>query len=275
MRDFSNKISLTKNRRGVYCIDTTMGCKSGMGANEGGCYNDCYSAKSAKLYGYDFNKTVLRGFENEGHKRKLLAQINNVKMPFIRIGASGDPSENWGHTIDILKTLCKSNIEIIIITRHWTLFTDEQLEYLSRINICINTSVSALDSDEMLTRSVEEYKRIKQYCKSVLRIISCDFNLENETGKQLSKVQHELFKNESTLDTVFRPSKNNLFVINGIVKVKNEVFNGKKTLASKLNKSTYMGSCSTCHEMCGLNIKAIEQYPEKPGIIKQLKLFKR
>ncbi len=273
MKAYSNKISLTENGRGVYCIDTTMGCSSGMAANEGGCYNDCYAAKTAKRYGHDFSKTVLRHFESNYHKKQILMQIAKVKMPFIRIGASGDPSENWEHTFEILKTLRWCNTEIIIITRHWTLLTDEQLEFLNTLNICINTSVSALDNEEMLNRSIEQYNRIKPYCKSVLRIISCDFNLENETGKQLSEIQHSLFKNENTLDTVFRPSKKNPFVIMGIVNIKEEIFNGKKQLASKFNRKTYMGKCSTCKEMCGVNIKTETQYHNKIPLVRQQLIF--
>jgi len=274
MKEYSNKISLVRNGRGVYCIDTTMGCSSGMAANTGGCYNDCYAAKTAKRYGHDFSKTVLRYFESEKHKRDILNQITKVKMPFIRIGASGDPSEDWQHTINILKVLSKCNTEIIIITRHWTLLTDEQLIYLGTLNICINTSVSALDNTEMLDRSIEQYNRIKTYCKSVLRIVSCDFNLNNTIGHRLAKVQAELFKNESTLDTVFRSSKNNKFVVEKIINVKEEIFNGKKCLASKFNRKTYMGKCSTCKEMCGVNIKNENVYPNKRLLTKQLNLFK-
>ncbi len=268
MKPYTTKISLVRNGRGVYVIDTTMGCKSGMAANPDGCYNDCYAARTAKRYGHDFTKTVLRDFESEAHKRKILQEITRIKMPFIRIGASGDPSENWQHTIKILKTLSKCNTEIIIITRHWNLLTDEQLEYFSNLNLCINTSVSALDNEEMLNRSLEQYERIKSYCKSVLRIVSCDFKDE-----ELAEVQRKLFKNESTIDTVFRPSKKNPFILNGIINAKEEVFNGKKQLASKFNRKTYMGKCSTCKEMCGVNVLTSSLYPNKPGIVKQLSLI--
>ncbi len=267
MKPYSNKISLLKNDRGIYYIDTSVGCASGMNATEGGCYGDCYAAKFAKVYGYDFSTTVLRHFENKQHERQILSQIAKIRMPFIRIGASGDPSENWQHTVNILKVLQRCNSEIVIITRHWTLLTDEQLRYLSTINICINTSVSALDNEEMLQRSLQQYERIKPYCKSVLRIISCDFKDE-----RLAELQRLLFKNESTLDTVFRPSKNNKFITDGVINVREEVFNGKKQLASKYNRKTYMGKCSTCKEMCGVNI-AGKVSENKPGIIKQLSIL--
>lgn len=275
MREYSNIISLTKNSRGIYSLDTSIGCFSGMNNEKNGCYNDCYAAKSAKLYGYDFNKTVLRYFESEKHRRLILNRINNVKLDFIRIGTSGDPSENWEHTISILKKIDKCNKQIVIITKHWKNLTQEQLEYLSTINVCINTSVSALDKKELLENSINQYNILKKYCKSILRVVSCNFNLDNDIGKKLNKIQLDLFKNENTLDTVLRLNKNNNLVKDGIVNVQYTTFLGKKSLVSKYDKKTYFGKCSTCKEMCGVNI-SIEnkQYPDKKGITKQLKLYK-
>jgi hypothetical protein len=243
---------------------------------KGGCYGDCYAAKSAKLYGYDFSKTVLRDFVNEKHRRKIVDGINRVKLDFIRIGTSGDPSENWEHTIKIIKGIENCNKQIVIITKHWTNLNQSQLDYLATVNVCVNTSVSALDKPNLVQNSLEQYELLKRYCKSVLRVVSADFNLENETGHKLAKVQSELFKNENTLDTVLRLNKRNVLVTDGVVKVSETTFLGKKALVSKFKPSTYFGKCSTCHEMCGLNIKpSIQQYPNKRGTIKQLKLFKK
>lgn len=277
MRTYSNKISLTKNSRGVYCIDTSIGCNSGMTNEENGCYNDCYAAKSAKIYGYDFCKTVLRDFKDEFHRRKILDQINKVKLDFIRIGCSGDPSENWDNTISVLKKIDKCNKQIVLITRHWTKLTIEQLEYLKTVNVCINTSVSALDKPVLLESCLTEYIRLKPFCKSILRIVSCSFNLENPKGKILAEIQEKLFKNEDTLDTVLRVNKNNLLIRQGIINVTKTTFLNQRTLASKYRNTTYFGKCSSCFEMCGVNIKVKNKlYPEKRGIIKQLLLpFKK
>ena len=76
MRTYSNKISLIKNSRGIYILDTSIGCKSGMDYTDGGCYNDCYSAKSAKIYGYDFNQTILRDFIDDKHLKQIINKIN-------------------------------------------------------------------------------------------------------------------------------------------------------------------------------------------------------
>ena len=276
MREYSNKISITKNSRGIYSLDTSIGCASGMNNEDGGCYNDCYAAKSAKLYGYDFSKTILRSFINEKHRIKVVSQINKIKLDFIRIGTSGDPSENWEHTISIMKQIDMCNKQIVIITKHWTNLNIEQLEYLGTINVCINTSVSALDKPHLLSNSIDQYNILKKYCKSILRIVSCDFNLSNEIGNKLSIIQNELFKNDDIIDTILRLNRKNELIKNGIVNVKESTFLGKKALISKFNRNTYFGKCSNCHEMCGVLIKPKEVlYPTKKGTIKQLKLFNK
>jgi hypothetical protein len=272
MKTYSNKIALIKNQRGIYCLDTSIGCSSGMKKTEGGCYNDCYAAKSAKIYGYDFSKTILRSFIDRKHEIKIINQINKSKLDFIRIGCSGDPSENWDHCFKILNVISKSIKEIVIITKHWTNLTDEQLLYLKSINVCINTSVSALDDKYLLENSLNQYNRLKPFCKSILRIVSCDFNLENNTGHELFKIQKKLFLNKNTIDTIFRPSKKNQLITKNIINSKIGVFNGSKQLMSKYNKKTYAGKCSSCKEMCGITIKdSNHAFPIKR--IKQTKLF--
>lgn len=276
MREYSNKISLVRNARGIYSLDPSIGCKSGMENETNGCFNDCYAAKSAKLYGYDFSKTVIRTFENEKHIKHIINKINKVKLDFIRMGTSGDPSENWEHTINILKSIDKCNKEIVIITKHWTNLTSDQMDYFSTINICVNTSVSALDKPSLIYNSLKQYNILKKYCKSILRIVSADFNLQNEIGFRLSKLQDKLFTNENTLDTVLRLNKNNKLIKEGVVNIVKSKFLDKNTIISKRNKSTYFGKCDTCHEMCGVNINIEnKKYPTKKGILKQLKLFKK
>lgn len=272
MREYKNVISLTKNSRGIYSLDTTMGCSSGLNDNPKGCYNDCYAAKSAKLYGYDFSKTVIRDFKNELHRKKIVKQISGIKLGFVRIGTMGDPSENWEHTVGVCEKIKHCNKEIAIITKHWQNLTDNQLEILAGLNICINTSVSALDNPALLENSVAQYNRIKKYCKSVLRIVSCDFNLDNKEGHELYKIQKKLFENENILDTVLRVNKHNKLVRDGVINIKQVTFLGAKQYASKYNKKTYLGKCSNCHEMCGVAMG--ENHENRKGVIIQPTLFK-
>ena len=260
MREYTNKITFTKNSRGIYSLDPSLGCFSGLESNKKGCYNDCYAARYSKKYGYDFSKTILRYFENESHKHKIIKQITKIDMPFIRMGTSGDPSENWEHTLDIIKIICskyqlslfpEQQKEIVIITKHWKTLTDKQLDFISKYNICINTSVSALDNEALLKKGLEQFKRLKPYCKSILRIVSCDFNQDNEKGNKLANIQKKLFKEYPIIDTVFRCSTNNKLVLDGIINIKKTKFLGKKCYVSKYNKKTYFGKCGNCLEMCG------------------------
>jgi hypothetical protein len=265
MKTYKNIISLSKNERGIWDLDTIKGCKSGLLENDKGCYNDCYAYKTAKRYGIDFSKSIERNFENEKHRNLIVKQIEKIDMPFIRIGCSGDPSENWQHTINIIKQIrensqlslfdISSKKQIVIITRHWNTLTNNQLKEISKYNICINTSVSALDNERLIKKSLDEYNRLKYFCKSVLRIVSCDFNEDNLIGKEMAEIQRKLFKNELTIDTVFRPSSKNEFVLNGIINVKKMQFMNSKALISKFNKKAFIGKCQNCLEMCGLNVK--------------------
>jgi hypothetical protein len=231
-----------------------LGCASGMANNDKGCYNDCYAQRYSKKYGYDFSKTVLRYFKNENHVKSIISKINKIELDFIRIGTSGDPSENWEHTLSIIDKIKDCNKQIVIITKHWTNLTEEQLSKLMSYNVCINTSISALDESNLLNNALFQHEKLNLFCKAILRIVSCDFNLENETGKKLSIVQENIFKNYKVLDTVFRVSKNNKLVTDGIINIKETKFLGKKCNVSKYNKKAYFGKCSSCLEMCGINM---------------------
>lgn len=266
MREYSNVISLTKNSRGIYTLDPIMGCNSGMVENKLGCYGDCYSAKSAKLYGYDFSKNVLRDFKDRKHLLQTVKEIRSIELPFVRMGSSGDPSEDWNHTIKICKLISPhlkeiqlnlfnkiESKQIVIITKHWKEITSENLDEISRLNICVNTSVSAIDSN--LDYRINQYEKLKLYCKSVLRVVTFDFNLENKLGHNYHKIQAQLLKYDNVIDTVFRSSKHNRLVKDGIINIKKSKFLGKSVFISKNNPKTYFGKCSSCLEMCGTNLK--------------------
>jgi len=258
-------MTLIKNKRGVYCLDTTIGCNSGTIKNEKGCYDDCYAARFSKRRGWDFGKTIARNFESREHKKNTIKKINDIEMPFVRIGCTGDPSENWQHTVNICEqiSVCNNQLSvfgvlpktIVIITKHFKNLTDDQLKTISELDICVNTSVSALDNERLLINRLTQYNRLKKYCKSVLRIVSCDFNLNNRAGQKLEALQQKLFSNENVLDTVLRVSKENKYVLAGIINIKETKFLGKKCYASVYNKKTYLGYCSKCKEMCGVNFK--------------------
>ncbi len=95
MRRYTSKITLVQNSRGVWSLDPSMGCASGMKEKPNGCYNDCYAARYSKKYGYDFSKTVLRYFESESHKHLIRRKISKIEAPYFRIDTSCDPSQYW------------------------------------------------------------------------------------------------------------------------------------------------------------------------------------
>ena len=179
------------------------------------------------------------------------------------MGTSGDPSEDWDHTLDVIKKISmdyqlslfkEKKKYIVIITKHWNTLTEQQLKGLKNYNVCINTSISALDNIDILNNCIAQYERLKPYCKSVLRIISADFNLQNKLGYKLHNIQSEIFKKHNVLDTIFRVSKKNDLVVNGIINIKEVKFLGKKCNISKYNKKAYFGVCENCLDMCNLVI---------------------
>lgn len=255
MREYSNKIALLNNARGVWSLDPIIGCASGTALDRRGCYNECYAARSARKYGYDFSRSILRGFDNEKHRLAIVKKIRSINMPFVRMGTSGDPSENWAHTLSIIEAIKDAGKPVVIITKHWQNMTVAQLKQIANYDICVNTSVSAMDSAGQRKQAMRQYKRLKSYCKSILRIVSCEFNTENKIGAKLEKIQGDLFAHVGAIDTVFRCSKNHALGVAGVIKIRETKFLGKKCIVSKRNPKAYFGKCGTCQEMCGVNVE--------------------
>jgi len=263
MKRYNPTISLSKNSRGCYILDTVKGCRV-CGVRPGGCYGECYAQKIASRYKLEFNNPVIRDFyvdtqqmmlfdlQDERHLSRVINEVANVDMPFIRIGEMGDPSEDWEHTIAVCEKLRPAMKPIVIITKHWNVIPDNLLTTVNSLGLCINTSISALDTDEEIEHRWNEYNRLKPYCNSVLRVVSCDFNVETKEGKRMNTTQDQLFDNDRVIDTVFRPSATNQLVTGGAINVEKVKFLGSTMLASKRNKNAYLGRCDSCPDMCGV-----------------------
>ena len=252
MRSYSNTITLTENGRGIWTIDPIMGCNSGVKKDKKGCFSDCYAARNARIYGYDFSQNVLRNFKDEKHLNSIIRKINRLEFPFVRMGNSGDPSEDWEHTIKILELLKDTNKEFVIITKHWSKLNRKQLERIKVLNVCINTSISAIDDN--LHENIEQYEILKGFCRSILRCVSFNFNVKNKKGSHFGLLQSWIFNTHDVLDTVFRCSKSNYLYKEGIINIKETKFLGKKCYVSKYNPKTYFGNCDNCIEKCGINM---------------------
>ena len=266
MKYYKNAITLIKNSRGCYIIDTVKGCSAGSLYGGKGCYGDCYAKNIADRYGFDFTSPRSRKFDvdtgqmmffgltDQTHASEIVRQIKAADMPFVRIGEMGDPSLDWVNTVAVCHAISAAGKPIVIITKHWHPVPDELLGELAAIpGLCINTSASALDTDEQIQYRLEQFDRLKPFCKSVLRIVSCDFNRDHPDGLRRALIQDQLFKCGNVLDTVFRPSADNWFVVNGIINATRVKFLRKESLASVYNPKTYFGMCGTCPDMCGIS----------------------
>lgn len=255
MHEYKDVITLNRNSRGCYILDTVKGC-SCMANKPGGCYGDCYASHIAARYGFDFSKPVKRGFlcsdsqlyfsgfSDTTHEAQIVKQIKAAEMPFVRIGEMGDPSENWEHTLSVCQAIAIANKPIVIITKHWKRLTDDQISAFSELPVVFNTSVSALDSTAELEYRLQQHERLPR--SSVLRVVSCAFN-----DKEHEKTQQELLSRDKVIDTVFRPNANNPFLLSGTISAKKVKFLGSSMLASMHKDDVFFGYCRDCPDQCG------------------------
>lgn len=269
MKTYKEEITLNTNSRGCDIIDTVKGCPAGSLYDGKGCYGDCYAKNIADRYGFDFLKVKLRrftsndeqlmlfAFKDQDHIGQIVRAIKASPMPFVRIGEMGDPSVAWEHTIGVCRELAVAGKPIVIITKHWKAIPEILLKELKGLKICVNTSISALDEEGEIEYRLGEFERLKPFCNSVLRIVSCEFNTEHTEGLDRHLVQKEIFKagGDAVIDTVFRPSHTNPWVTKNIIKVRRVKFLRAEVLASVRNPDTYFGMCQTCPDMCGVTLK--------------------
>lgn len=261
MKQFKPIITLARNSRGCYILDTVKGC-SACATKPGGCYGDCYALKIANRYGIEFDRPTKRDFYrderqvmlfdflDERHLWKVVNDIRAIDMPFVRIGEMGDPSEDWDHTISVCEKIKSAGKPIVIITKHWKRIPEDMLSRLA--GLYINTSISALDSEAEREHRLDEYERLKKHCHSILRIVSCEFNMASEEGRYRDMVQDQLFRNDHVIDTVFRPGSGNRLVKHGVINADKVRFLGTTMLASMRDETAYLGKCNGCPDMCGV-----------------------
>lgn len=251
LKPYKEYLTVDLNQKGVLDVDTIKGCTMGIRNNPKGCWGLCYAKKIADFRAIDFSKSVVRRLKNVGQLRDIARLIAKSKVEFIRIGTMGDPCHAWDYTISIARHLARSGLPIIIITKHWIRMTDSQMEELGKWAI-LNSSLSALDTPEQIRYRLGEYERFKKYGKSILRIISCDFNEDNPIGKNLAEVQRDLFKNDKALDNPLRVNPSYYLVKEGVIKVKKIKDLNSEVYMSKFNPDTYIGICKECPDKCGI-----------------------
>ena len=249
---YKNELTANINNRGIVDVDTIKGCQYGLELNSNGCYGNCYACRNAKRFGRNFSKSIIR---KVNYKSNILNKINKAitksKLSFMRIGVMGDPSHAWEHTLRFCELVQPNQLElffspprhIVIITKHWIVLTENQIDRFGRLkNVIFNTSISPLDTDEQIRYRLQQYHRIKN--KSILRIVSCDFN-----DSKLNQTQQWLFDNEYVIDNPLRCFKKHNLVISGKINIR--PFGNQ--FISQFNDETFTDKCKDCPDMCGVN----------------------
>lgn len=252
---YSNVITVSKNRKGVIDIDTVKGCTSGMRAYpNGGCYGECYAYKNAVQYNFDFTVSVSRQFMGREHKGTLIKLMITYPVGWYRIGTAGDPCHDWKHTVAICNALWHIHKVPVIITKHWEILEDWQIEKLRHLKAVINTSVSGMDTDGELKHRMGQRERLRSMgIKSVLRIVTCKFGT-SEWARTCQEKQEYLLSCLPIIDNPLRARISNPRVINGdiIITRRDESVGGGKYVS--LNCPTaYLGTCGDCPDQCGVD----------------------
>ena len=246
MNKYLNKIELVKNYRGCWELDPFKGCVYAKLNNNKGCYEICYATKLAKTRGYDFGEVIKREFISEKHFDDISKKLK--KIPFVRMGVMCDPSHNWEHTLNIVERIKPFQKNIVIVTKHQNILTDKQLLRLK--GTIVNTSISALDNEKQIDIRLNQYNKLKNYCKSVLRVNTADFN-----NQKLKEIQNNLLNNENVIDNILRFPKEHKLVKEGIINVKKYIFLDTNVYASKHDENTFFSYCDKCPDMCGAEIE--------------------
>jgi len=276
-RSFNPFLTATENAKGVIDVDTVKGCSLGMKAHpNGGCYGECYANKTATRYGFDFSKSISRKIDPETFGT-IFKFIKNHPLAWYRIGTFGDPCHDWNNTICVCERLEKTGKIPVIVTKHWIELNMNELLRLKKLKAVINTSTSALDSDNEIKYRTTQIHRIEKIgIRSVCRVVTCNFG-ESKWAKACREKQTLLLSINNIIDNPLRTTNANKHVKNGdiiLTRIDKAVGGGGK-LVSLHKKNIYLGKCGTCPDQCGINFNVTNKLKLERDKMKQkqLKLF--
>ncbi len=257
-RRYLDVLTVAVNRKGVLDVDTVKGCTLGMRAYpDGGCYGECYAAKTAALYNIDFATSISRQFCDREHRDAIVKQMLALPGSWYRVGTAGDPSHDWVHTVAVLRPLRWTKKTPVIVTKHWVALTDKQIADLRWLKAVVNTSVSGLDTDAELAHRLRQRERLAEAgVRSVLRVVTCDFGA-SQWARSCQEKQDHLLSLAPIIDNPLRASRSNPRVANGdirVTRVCDSIGGGK--LVSVHSKSVYLGTCANCPDQCGIDLAA-------------------
>jgi hypothetical protein len=252
-RRYQPVFNVTENHKGVLDADTVKGCTSGMSAYpNGGCYGECYAAKTAARYGIDFTTSVNRQFCDICHRATIIKFMMSLPVAWYRVGTAGDPCHNWTHTIAILRELRWTEKVPVIITKHWTTLTEKQVGDLRWLSAVVNTSVSGLDTDAEIAHRVGQLERLRAAgVKSVCRVVTCQYGASG-WAKACKEKQDYLLSLAPVIDNPLRMRSTNSRILNGdILATRRADSIGGGKLVSLYRPSVYLGTCKACPDQCG------------------------
>lgn len=273
-RRYRNTLTVAMNRKGVVDVDTVKGCQHGMAAYpNGGCYGECYAAKTASMYGINFNVSVIRRLF-AGNVARIVSCLHYAPSSWYRIGTAGDPSFAWEHTVRTCETLHYAGKTAVIITKHWNPLEDVQIARLALLGAVVNTSVSALDTDEELNHRLLQLNRLREAgVRSVCRVVTCAFG-GSPWATDRAERQRYLLSLAPVIDNPLRAGKNNPLAKQGeilVTKRKDAVGGGHSV--SVHCPSVYLGTCENCPDQCGVVGTSVTVKGEKMATAEQLPLF--
>jgi hypothetical protein len=245
-------LTATTNRKGVLEVDTVKGCAAGMANNPRGCYDDCYAAKTARVYGRDFSVSVSRR-PVPGFLDRVLRALAGHTLTWYRIGVAGDPSLDWDNTVTVCELLRYTKKIPVVVTKHWLPASDDHLWRLAKVGAVFNTSVSGMDTDAQLDHRLAQLERVVGFrMVSVCRVVTCDFGSSAWARRCLER-QRYLVSFPMVIDTPFRTTGRHPHVQNGdiVLTRRQDAVGGGSRMVSLWNKSIYLGQCTGCPDQCG------------------------
>ncbi len=267
-------LTAVENQKGVLDVDTVKGCTLGMQARpEGGCYGECYAAKTAARYGIDFTVSVSRKLRKKD-RIAIFCTVRDHPESWYRIGTAGDPCHDWENTLEVCEALHPTGKVAVIITKHWIPLSDSHLARLKAIGAVVNTSTSGLDTPAQTRYRVEQIDRIKTFgIRSVNRVVTANYG-KSEWATKAKETQDRLLSIGPIIDNPLRADKGSPRVQSGdilLTRVDEAIGGGK--MVSLHRNDIYLGSCSACPDQCGVE-NAFTKRQEKEKKDMETALFK-
>jgi hypothetical protein len=223
-----------------------------MVAYPGGCYGECYAAKTAQTYGIDYSTSVSR---RPVFLRDVLNTVATHPATWYRVGVAGDPSHDWENTVTVCELLQYTGKIPVIVTKHWYPATDDQLTRLSKVGAVFNTSVSGMDTDTEIKHRIDQLERVATFeMRSVCRVVTCEYG-DSDWARDCEEKQRYLLTFPHVIDTPFRTTVTNPRVVSGdilLTRCENSVGGGSR-MVSLWSDSLYLGTCANCPDQCGTN----------------------